>query len=271
MRKASRDIQMVILFGSYARGDWVGLDLTYDEHRTFAYRSDYDLLVVTRLRKTVSDYRLWEDIQEQIHRTGIKTPVTIIPYCIKDLNSRLSNAHYFYTDIVKEGTRLYNSQQCRLRRPEYPNPKQVLKAAQQDYRVWLKSATASLDHYEFAVSKRSYRWAAFHLHQATEHAYNAISLVFTGYKPKLHNLDQFDKQLAVFVPDIAGVFPRETKQQQRLLSLLNKAYVDARYKRTYKITKKELEILAESIRRLHKLTRKLCRKRIEEFKKHIDH
>jgi len=50
-----------------------------------------------------------------------------------------------------------------------------------------------------------------------------------------------------------------------VFKLLKKAYVDARYKKDYKITKKQLEYLAERVKVLQRLTKKICEAKIESF------
>jgi len=47
--------------------------------------------------------------------------------------------------------------------------------------------------------------------------------------------------------------------------LLKKAYIDARYKKDYKITKKQLEYLAKCVRKLQRLAKKICKEKIESF------
>jgi predicted transcriptional regulator len=61
------------------------------------------------------------------------------------------------------------------------------------------------------------------------------------------------------------VFPRTTPEEERLFELLKKAYIDARYNPKYKITKKELEYLAERIKKLQRLTKAICKERIENY------
>jgi hypothetical protein len=46
---------MIILFGSYARGQWVE-DIYTEGHITYEYISDFDILVLTRLKKTAKDF-----------------------------------------------------------------------------------------------------------------------------------------------------------------------------------------------------------------------
>ena len=86
--------------------------------------------------------------------------------------------------------------------------------------------------------------AAFQLHQATERFFNAIVLTFTRYKPKTHDIEKLDRQASDLHADFFKVFPRATEQQKHCFDLLKNAYIDARYKRDYTITKEELEYLA---------------------------
>jgi len=51
----------------------------------------------------------------------------------------------------------------------------------------------------------------------------------------------------------------------KAFKLLKKTYIDARYKKDYKITKKQLEYLAERVKVLQRLTNKICKERIESF------
>jgi hypothetical protein len=61
------------------------------------------------------------------------------------------------------------------------------------------------------------------------------------------------------------VFPQGTAEQKRRFKLLLKAYIDARYKASYRITKAELEYLAKRVKLLQKLTKEICREKIESF------
>ena len=49
------------------------------------------------------------------------------------------------------------------------------------------------------------------------------------------------------------------------VELLKKAYIEARYKPKYKITRKELEYLAERVKKLQRLTKAICKERIESY------
>jgi HEPN domain-containing protein len=115
------------------------------------------------------------------------------------------------------------------------------------------------------VGKKWYKKAAFMLHQATELFYKTVILVFTNYRPKGHYLDTFGSMCAGFDPRFLTVFPQQSENEKKCFELLNDAYVDARYKKTYKITKRQLEYLAKRVQKLQRLTNEVCKERIDSF------
>ena len=60
--------------------------------------------------------------------------------------------------------------------------------------------------------------------------------------------------------ELADVLPRA-----RPYYSLERAYVEARYNRGYKITKTQLDYLAERVRKLQRLTKQICEARIESY------
>ena len=117
------------------------------------------------------------------------------------------------------------------------------------------------------MSKKRFPKAAFELHQATERYYTTILLVFTDYRPKDHNLENLGIKVEMCDQRFA-VFPKTTDTEKRLFELLKRAYIDARYKMDeYKVTKGELEYLAEKVDELKKLTETICKSKINEIGK----
>jgi hypothetical protein len=51
----------------------------------------------------------------------------------------------------------------------------------------------------------------------------------------------------------------------QLFLLLDYTYIGTRYDLDYKITKKQLEYLAKCVRKLQRLTKKICKDKIEGF------
>ena len=62
------DVRMLILFGSYARGDWVE-DIHTEAHVTHVYQSDFDILVATKSKKAAEDYNAHDRVEKAIEAT----------------------------------------------------------------------------------------------------------------------------------------------------------------------------------------------------------
>ena len=265
IRKQFPSAHKIILFGSYARGEWVE-DIYTEGHITYEYISDFDILVLTRLKKTANNFSKQNAVDDLIlQHKAIKTPVSVIYHSIGQVNYQLKEGRYFFSDIKKEGILLYDSGKLKLGRIRKPSPAKRKQIAEEDFKEWFKSAKIFYKHFEYALKDRNYKQAAFELHQAVERFYSTTLLVFTGYKGKRHNIEKLGRQVSGYDTAFLKVFPRATAEQDENFKLLKKAYIDARYKKDYKITKKQLEYLAKRVKLLQRLTKKICAAKIESF------
>jgi uncharacterized protein len=89
--------------------------------------------------------------------------------------------------------------------------------------------------------------------------------VFGQYRPKTHDIEKLGQQASNLHADLFAAFPRATEEQKRRFELLKKAYIDARYKRDYVITKEELEYLAGRVQKLQELVKRVCDERIAQL------
>ncbi len=258
----SVQVEMLILFGSYARGDWV--EELADDGVHYQYQSDFDLLAVVKSESQGTKIERKDSLHKRLHRE-IKTPVSIIAEDIQFINRRLSKGQYFYTDILKEGILLFDSGELQLAEARELNQQERIKLAREDFEYWLTNAQEFYCSYEDAKKRGHLNKSAFQLHQATECLYNTVLLVFTRYKPKSHDLLKLTQLVASIEPKFLPVFPQSTEAEKYRFELLRKAYIDARYKPSYTITSDELEWLAERAQYLKKLTETLCQEKISSF------
>ncbi|WP_031530306.1 HEPN domain-containing protein [Dyadobacter crusticola] len=257
--------EMIILFGSYARGDWVE-----DYQEKYEYVSDFDILIVTKDRNSAKQVKKSRELDEELMANEDITRTSIIYHSIGFVNDKIERNYYFFVDILKEGIMLFDSGRFTLSEPKDLNPAQRVEKSTEEFEHWFKSATHFLEGYEFFYSKGVqdadyYRKAAFELHQATERYYAAILLVFTDYKPRIHDIEILGNQVIKQHAEFAIVFPMTTEEEKRLFVLLKKAYIDARYNRNYKIEKAELEYLGSRVALLRDLTERICRERIGQL------
>ena len=131
--------------------------------------------------------------------------------------------------------------------------------AEEDYQDWFPQGkdllVLAVDTY---LKINNYRLAAFLLHQATESFYSAILLVFSGYKPKSHDILELSTKARNYHYQLFRIFPHETQEQEDCFNLLRDAYIKARYDKKYKITKEQLQYLIGRVEELKSVTEKIC-------------
>lgn len=259
--------EMVILFGSYARGDYVEQDYSIEEGITYEYSSDYDILIVGEERMKKNPLYM---VKKRITKQYLFTPTTIIEHNIGYLNEQISQNNYFFADILKEGIMLYDTGKYQLATPQKVKPILELKLAKEEFEYWMERSEKFFKYYSYADRDKDYREAAFMLHQAVENAYNAFLLVTTHYKPKTHNLEEL-RRLAIQVNrDYTEVFTINDQKDQDRWLLLIEAYIAARYKKDYIVTPKELEYLSGQARSLIDLSKRKSYEIMDRMQRDID-
>lgn len=253
-------ILKIILFGSYARNDWV------DEPEN-GYLSDFDLLVIVSNEKLTDIADYWFVAEDKIlHDPTIGRTVNIIVHDLAEVNGAIGRGEYFWTDIVRDGVVLYDLPGHPLAVPRPITPHEGLVAAERlfetkfgDVSLWLENATLMMTG---GADWRRRRNAAFQLHQAVEAAYIAALLVWTLYFPRSHNI-KFLRSLAEDVDQsLVTAWPREGKADRRRFETLKRAYVEARYSDQYDVSEDDLRSLQQAAYDLSELVKASAARRI---------
>lgn len=266
--KKNGKILKIILFGSYARNDWV------DEPEN-GYQSDFDLLVIVSHEDLTDIAGYWYIVEDKIlHDPAVQRPVNIIVHTLDEVNKALGRGEYFWVDIVRDGVVLYELPNHALATPKPLTAADALAMAQGyfddklgDIAVWLETAEAQRSRTDDPARYR--RHAAFNLHQATEAAYACFLLVWTLYFPRSHNI-KFLRSLAEDKePRLIGAFPREKRVDRRRFELLKRAYVEARYSPSYEIGVEDLDALAASVKQLRDIVEALSMERLDQLRAEV--
>lgn len=258
------EIEMIILFGSHARGDWK-IDEYVENGITYSYNSDYDLLIITNNSEKANVDTYLFSIIDKLEALNFETAIHIELETIDFVNQQLQEGNYFFDDVKKEGIVLFDTSRFKLATKRDLSPKEVQEIAQRNFEEWFASANGFFRFFEFGMQEGNLKGAAFQLHQATERYYSTIQLVFAGYKPKTHDLDVLGRRAKSLNMEFGKVFPKASILERQRFMLLRKAYVDARYKINYRITKADLDYLGERVALLRQLTEQLCKEKIESF------
>lgn len=259
IRSEVSSVQQVILFGSFARGDWKSqADLPPPQQRRSGHASDYDILVVTDTAYPSHDPVLWERLSRTSLQMGLQTHARIIGYDYRTINERLMEGRYFYVDIIREGFTLYDNGQCKLITPQHVPEGKRKEIAGKYFSEGLATASSFYENFEFRMSKDDAKNAAFQLNQAVEAAYKTILLVFTNHSPHEHWLRILSNEAAMHAPSIAHIFPMNTSDDERRFMQLDEAYIAARYDPNFTMSTDDLTILAMSVRTLLDKTKAAC-------------
>ena len=258
--KRKGQVGKIVLFGSYARSDWV------DEPEN-GYQSDYDLLVIVSHPDLTDIAEYWYVAEDNIARDpAVGRPVNIIVHTLEEVNRALGRGEYFWVDIARDGIVLQELPGYDLASPMPLTVADAYEMAAEYFADWWSKIDSALKLANFALTEGECKDAAFLLHQATERAYICVLLVRDLYFPRSHNI-KFLRSLAEDrEPRLVAAWPRASRIDRRRFELLKRAYVEARYSASYEIDRDDLEALDASVRLLRDTVGVLCRERLASLK-----
>lgn len=260
---------MVVLYGSYARGGYVLWDEKVEFGVNTSYQSDYDIMVVVSKSniKHVED-RLRTKVTPKYHKAFAHrrhaSPQFIVEYA-DTLNKELERSHYFFTDIVKEGIKMYDNKEYRLSKPRELSFREIKEIAVGEFERVYPNGCNLLVTCHFTFSREMNIECAFLTHQVCERFYNAICLVYTNYRPKSHKLEELGARVKEYSREFVTVFPLNTDFEKRCFDLLCRAYIEARYNKDFIVTKEELTYMLERTEILKEITDRICQKKIDSY------
>ncbi|MBB4798276.1 putative nucleotidyltransferase/HEPN domain-containing protein [Brevundimonas bullata] len=255
----------IILFGSYARNDWV------DEPEN-GYLSDFDLLIIVSHEKLTDIAEYWWEAEDRIlHDPSVGRTVNIIVHTIAEVNQALGRGEYFWSDIARDGVTLYELPGHPLAaiRPmtaqdAYALASRYNSTKRSDLDRWLATADFQLSKAQADAGFR--KLSAFSLHQAIETAYACFLLVHTFYFPRSHNIKFLRSLAESHEPTLIEAWPRLDRADRRVFEALKRAYVEARYSEHYDVSPEDLALMAKGAEMLRDRVLSACEKRLAQLK-----
>lgn len=255
-------ILKIILFGSYARGNWVD-----EPHTKKGYRSDFDLLIVVNNRKLTDFSTYWYKAQDRLLRLPeVKTPVSFIVQSRREVNTALHQGQYFFVDIRREGIVLYELDDEPLAMPKPLSSVDAYEVAVRHFGARTKIAKDLLARANVQGDKSLPSISAFLLHQAIEQAYTALLLTLTNYSPPSHSLNFLRRLAEAQDQRLVDVWPRDRQRYTAWFNRINEAYVKARYSEHYEISAEALVWLSERTSALVSMVEAISREHIEKLR-----
>ena len=267
--------EMIVLYGSHARGDFKDGKIKEVGGMPTMFRSDYDLLVIVDKpdEKEQPDRRLSYFQPVFVGETSIKIKDIIKPYLsefpaqviveqISRVNQLIEDRQFFFLDIQREGIELYNSGKCSfVEPPEQVSPEVRRQYAEDYFQMWFEQAKGA-----FESENKRLNWAAFMLEQVFELCYKCIGYVFTHYAPDEHDLFKLREVAEKFEPSLIKVFPIDRLGEKNDFDKLSRAYIGARYIKGYEVNESEIERWKTEAEKLLVATEHSCKAKIEILK-----
>jgi uncharacterized protein len=257
-------ILKVILYGSFARGNWV-------DDRDTGYKSDYDILVVVDHEDLTDIIEYWSRFEERLRQDymftqQIRFPVGLIVHTFADVNEQLRRGRPFFIDAMRDGIALYEAPGHVFEGPQPLKPSEALGEAQGYFENWFESSKEYQLGATHAIADGAFKLAAFLLHQTTERLYHCALLVLKLYSPRSHDIESLRSRAEALDIRLVPAWPRKLKVDQGRFDLLRRAYVESRYSKHCAITTEELTWLGERVGLLRDLVETVCKEHLEAIR-----
>ncbi len=160
----------------------------------------------------------------------------------------LKQGHQFALNVWQKAVRWYdNGLITQASVPTEPKPADT--AEMEKNRIAGKNrAKEFLVAAELFVARKQYSMAAFMLHQCAEQTLITLVKAQTGYHANTHSIDRLLRLAELVSYQIRDRLPRNTEYEKSRFNLLQKAYIEARYKSDFKVTETDIEYLLPAVR-----------------------
>lgn len=210
----------------------------------------YYLLVLVRRNREASN----NCVQDRIETVCSPIcPVTAFVIDFEQFNNWLLEGHHFAFQVKSKAKLLFEDLSISfgdVNEIDLMTIKEFQKAAYcKGYNI-MQEFLAGADLYRV---RQQNKMAAFMLHQAAESAMLTILKIFLGLTVNSHNLDKLIRYSSLATNSVADIFKRDTENDKRLFQLLQRAYIETRYREDYSITITDLLTITGKIRLLQEV------------------
>ncbi|PNQ03439.1 MULTISPECIES: HEPN domain-containing protein [unclassified Sphingobium] len=240
-------ILALILHGPHAEQDW--------EH--VVPGEAFRLLAIVNYPRLARSERDWRLVRDRLRRAWefgeIARPVRLSVECLERVNHALVEGVPHFVTVAERGIALYQMEGLRLKTPRHLPAWERAVRGSAGYLRWHKSGSDFLAGAAFYRDQGNWPMAALLLHQACEHFYLCVLWSLTLHGPRTHALDELREAAEALDSNLIATWPRATRFERRAFGCIRRAYIEARYGRSYRISPQELtwafgrvEILQES-------------------------
>jgi HEPN domain-containing protein len=191
-------------------------------------------------------------------------PVTAIVLEADQFQNWLQEGHPFAYNVYKSGERLYDGGNTTFIEPKAIDEPQLNTKNEALLNQGINKVQEFVAGADLFRIREQNKMAAFMLHQAAEQALITLLKIMTGLHLNTHSIDRLFRCCSLISDKISCIFPRNNHKNERLFQLIQKAYIDTRYKEDYCISIDNLLILTDRVRALEIFVKEVCSNRLKE-------
>lgn len=165
---------------------------------------------------------------------------------------------------------MYDKGTFQIGKPEKLPYREIKQYAEEEYEECFYMGECFLDSGHTAYEKGNFKYGSFLLHQACERYYKTFTLVYSGIRPKSHELKVLGAMVRSCSRGFANVFPTNTPEENKAFDKLCRAYIEARYNRLFTVNKEEYEYMLARTEVLREVTIRECAARMTYYDEMIE-
>ncbi|MGN7885391.1 HEPN domain-containing protein [Dyadobacter sp. 22481] len=138
----------------------------------------------------------------------------------------------------------------------------LIEQSRHGFAIGMRKARKFFEGAEYYRQVSEHALSMFMLQQATETTFRTTAIALYGSERRTHSirsLKRFNYRLA---PQLNNIFPGGSPDEERLLQLLEDAYLDARYNPDYQVSEQEVHSISSRVLRLLELVEAVFEERM---------
>lgn len=193
-------------------------------------------------------YKPFDEIEKAANFSLLAYPkITCTVHAYGTITDRINKGHFYYSNLCVQKNCIYQ----RKINFDLPLSPAHLWAKNKIYTMsifthYIDKAFTFLTGAQRFLKNNETTTSAFMLQQACEFAYRSLIIAFKAKEIKSHDLILLRSNISIYEPQIIGLFHTKIKKEISLLTLLNEAYVKARYDFGYQIGGDQLAVLNDA-------------------------
>lgn len=182
---------------------------------------------------------------------------------LSDLRQSLENGQVYFSLTCMTENLVYQRTAVTLPKMTPEKMTALVGKSKRDFQIGLTQARKFFYGARFYEETKESALCMFMLHQAVETVFRTISISLYGTEKRTHSIKSLKSYNRRLVPQLNEVFPGDTPQEERILQLLEDAYLESRYNLQYHVSSEDIGLISSRVSALLELAETVFEERMK--------